>query len=314
VVVDDESDTLKLLFLCCHPSLSPPSQLALTLRAVGGLSTAEIARAFLVPEATIGQRISRAKKTISRSELPFALPPAAERATRLAVVLHVVYLIFNEGYTATGGEQLQRPELCAQATRLVRRLYRMLPEDSEVGGLLALMLLTDSRREARADDDGNLVPLADQDRSRWDREMIEEGMALVDAALSRGPLGAYQLQAAIAALHADAASPAATDWHQIAALYRLLERVGPSPMVTLNRAVALAMAHGPQAGLEVIATLDADGSLRGNHRLEAVRGHILEMAGEPNAALQAYRAAARITVSLPERAYLEARADALKGA
>jgi RNA polymerase sigma factor (sigma-70 family) len=304
----EEDDSLKLLFLCCHPSLSPPSQVALTLRAVGGLGTAEIARAFLVPEATIGQRISRAKKTIANSELPFAMPPPGERAARLAVVLHVLYLIFNEGYTATAGEQLQRTELCAEAIRLTRTLQRALPADPEVSGLLALMLLTYSRRDARTDGEGGLVPLAEQSRRRWDQAMIEEGSELVDAALGHGAIGAYQLQAAIAALHAQAPSAAATDWRQIAALYELLERVAPTPVVALNRAVAVAMARGPRAGLEIVAELEAAGGLGDNHRLAAVRGHILELAGEPAAARAAYREGARITTSLPERAYLERRA------
>jgi RNA polymerase sigma factor (sigma-70 family) len=301
----EEDDTLTLFFLCCHPALSPASQLALTLRAIGGLTTAEIARAFLVPEATIAQRISRAKQSIKASGIPFQLPPEPERADRLGVVLHVLYLIFNEGYTATSGPHLQRSELTAEAIRLTREVRRLLPENGEVAGLLALMLLTDARRPARTRADGSLVPLAEQDRSRWDAELIREGLDLVTKALSRGRLGLYQLQAAIAAVHAEAAHAEDTDWPQILALYELLERVSPNPMVTLNHAVAAAMARGPQAGLDLLGTLDEDGRIAGHHRVHAVR---LEMAGHREAARAGYRAAARRTTSLPERRYLEARA------
>jgi RNA polymerase sigma factor (sigma-70 family) len=307
----EEDDTLTLFFLCCHPALSPASQLALTLRAVGGLATAEIARAFLVPEATIAQRISRAKQSIKASGIPFQLPPEPERADRLRVVLHVLYLIFNEGYTATSGPDLQRGELTAEAIRLTREVRRLLPADGEVAGLLALMLLTDARRQARTRADGSLVPLAEQDRGRWNTELIQEGLDLVTKALSRGALGPYQLQAAIAAVHAEAARADDTDWPQILRLYELLERVSPNPMVTLNRAVAAAMARGPEAGLDLLRRLDEDGRIAGHHRVHAVRAHLLEMAGDREAARAGYRAAARRTTSLPEQRYLEARAGRL---
>jgi RNA polymerase sigma factor (sigma-70 family) len=304
-------DALTLFFLCCHPSLSPPSQLALTLRAVGGLTTREIARAFLVPEPTIAQRISRAKQSIKESGIPFSLPPEEERADRLRVVLHVLYLIFNEGYTATAGPELQRTELTAEAIRLTREVRRLLPDDGEVAGLLALMLLTDARRPARTRPDGSLVPLADQDRARWNRDSIDEGLALVTDAMSQTALGPYQLQAAIAAVHAEAADAEATDWPQILVLYELLERVSPNPMITLNHAVALAMVRGPQAGLELLRVLDDDDRVADHHRLHAVRAHLLEMAGDPDGARASYRTAARQTTSLPERRYLEGRADRL---
>jgi RNA polymerase sigma factor (sigma-70 family) len=306
----DEDDTLTLLFLCAHPALSPASQVALTLRAVGGLTTAEIARAFLVPEATIAQRISRGNQRIKASGIPFNLPPEPEQAERLRVVLHVLYLIFNEGYTATSGPDLQRDELTAEAIRLTREVRRQLPADGEVAGLLGLMLLTEARRPARSRSDGSLVPLAEQERSRWNRKLIDEGLALVADALSRTALGPYQLQAAIAAVHAEAARAEDTDWPQILALYELLERTAPNPMVTLNRTVAVAMAHGPQAGLDLLKTLD-DESIAEHHRLHAVRAHLLEMAGDRRAALDSYRAAARRTTSLPEHRYLEARAAQL---
>jgi RNA polymerase sigma factor (sigma-70 family) len=307
----DEDDTVTLLFLCAHPALSPPSQLALTLRAVGGLTTSEIARAFLVPEATIAQRISRAKQSIKASGIPFGLPPEPERADRLRVVLHVLYLIFNEGYTATSGPDLQRSELTSDAIRLTRVVRRLLPDDGEVSGLLALMLLTDARRPARNRPDGSLVPLAEQDRRRWNRDSIQEGLALVTDALSRTPLGPYQLQAAIAAVHAEAARAEDTDWPQILVLYELLERLSPNPMITLNRAVAVAMVRGPQAGLELLGKLDDDDRLAGHHRLHAVRAHLLELADDRAAARISYRSAARRTTSLPERRYLEARAARL---
>ncbi len=306
----DEDDTLTLLFLCAHPALSPASQLALTLRAVGGLSTAEIARAFLVPEATIAQRISRGKQRIKASGIPFSLPAEPERANRLGVVLHVLYLIFNEGYTATSGPDLQRGALTAEAIRLTREIRRRLPGDGEVAGLLALMLLTEARRAARSRPDGSLVPLAEQDRGRWNQALIQEGLALVGDALSRTALGPYQLQAAIAAVHAEAARAEDTDWPQILALYELLERMSPNPMVTLNRAVAVAMVQGPQAGLDLLRTLDDD-SIAEHHRLHAVRAHLLEMAGDRAAARSSYQAAARRTTSLPEQRYLQARAARL---
>jgi RNA polymerase sigma factor (sigma-70 family) len=307
----DEDDTLTLLFMCCHPALSPPSQLALTLRAVGGLTTAQIASAFLVPEATMAQRISRAKQRIRATEIPFGMPPEPEWSERLRVVLHVLYLIFNEGYTATSGPDLQRLELTREAIRLTREVRRLLPDDGEVAGLLALMLLTDARRAARTRPDGALVPLAKQDRALWDRGLIGEGVDLVSDTLARAPLGPYQVQAAIAAIHDEAPTAQDTDWPQILALYDVLERLSPNPMVTLNRAVAVAMVHGPQAGLRLLETLDDEDRVAAHHRLEVVRGHLLEMAGDHAAAIASYRTAARRTTSLPERRYLEGRAARL---
>ena len=319
VTQDDErasgqDDTLTLLFLCCHPALTPPSQLALTLRAVAGLSTAEIASAFLVPEPTMAQRISRAKQRIGATGARFTIPPAGEWAGRLQVVLHVLYLMFNEGYASTSGEQTSRPELTAEAIRLTRAVRRLLPSDGEVAGLLALMLLTEARRPARCTPDGALVPLAEQDRTRWNRGQITEGLALVTGALTTAPLGAYQLQAAIAAVHAEAATAAGTDWQQILGLYNLLERVMPSPVVTLNRAVAVAMVDGPQAALGLLASLEADERMAGHHRLAAVRAHCHELAGDRAAAAAGYRDAARAATGLPERRYLEARAAELTAA
>ncbi|MEW9534365.1 RNA polymerase sigma factor [Microbispora sp. NPDC049125] len=307
----DRDDTLTLLFMCCHPALSAPSQVALTLRAVGGLTTAQIARAFMVPEATMAQRISRAKQRIKTTGIPFGMPPEQEREERLRVVLHVLYLIFNEGYTTTSGPDLQQAELTGEAIRLARAVHRLLPEDGEVAGLLALMLLTDARRSARTTPDGALVPLAEQDRGRWNRDQIAEGIALITETLARAPLGQYQLQAAIAAVHAEASTTRDVDWPQVAALYELLERVTPNPMVTLNRAVAVAMVQGPQAGLDLLRPLDADDRLAGHHRLHAVRAHLLEMAGDHAAARSLYRTAARRTASLPEQRYLEAQAARL---
>jgi RNA polymerase sigma factor (sigma-70 family) len=309
--VPDEDDTLRLLFLCCQPGLSAPSQLALTLRAVGGLTTPEIATAFLVPEATMAQRISRAKQRLKSDGVRFELPPEDERTERLRVVLHVLYLIFNEGYTASSGENLQRGDLTREAIRLARELHRLLPGNGEVAGLLALMLLTDARRAARTADDGGLVPLAEQDRSRWDRASIAEGIALITRALASAPIGPYQLQAAIAAVHAEAPTAEDTDWPQILALYELLVRLAPNPIFTLNHAVALGMARGPQAGLERLAALDGDERMRSHHRLEAVRAHLLELAGDAEAARAAYLAAARRTTSLPEQRYLDDRAARL---
>jgi RNA polymerase sigma factor (sigma-70 family) len=308
----EDDDTLTLLLLCCHPALSPPSQVALTLRAVGGLTTAEIASAFLVPEPTMAQRISRAKQRIKATADPFRRPGEPDRAQRLRVVLDVLYLIFNEGYTATSGPDLHRVELTSEAIRLAREVHRLLPGDGEVAGLLALMLLTDARRPARTRPDGALVPLAEQDRTRWNRDAIDRGVRLLTAAMTMAPLGPYQLQAAIAALHGEAARAEDTDWPQIAALYKLLAAVSPGPMVTLNRAVAVAMADGPQAGLDLLATLDADDRMTRHHRLDAVRAHLLEMAGQHDAARSGYQRAARLTTSLPERRYLEARAARLE--
>jgi RNA polymerase sigma factor (sigma-70 family) len=303
-------DSLALIFLCCHPSLTPASQVALTLRAVGGLTTAEIARAFLVPEPTVAQRISRAKQRIRESGADFRMPPAAERGERLDAVRNVLYLIFNEGYTASSGPVLQRIELSTEAIRLTRQLRTLLPDDGEVAGLLALMLLTDARRAARVAPDGSLIPIAEQNRGRWDRRSIDEGTALVSDALATAPLGPYQLQAAIAALHDEAPSAEATDWPQILGLYELLGKVAPGPMVTLNRMVALAEVRGPAAGLAELARAAEDPALAGHHRVEAVRAHLLEAAGDPDAASAAYRRAAQLTLSIPERRYLEARARA----
>jgi RNA polymerase sigma factor (sigma-70 family) len=307
----DEDDTLTLLFLCCHPSLSVPSQLALTLRAVGGLTTAEIASAFLVPEATMAQRISRAKQSIRRSEIGFDLPPESEFADRLRVVLQVLYLVFNEGYTTSSGPSLQRGDLTAEAIRLAHMLHRLVPGEGEVAGLLALMLLTDARGAARTDAEGSIVPLAEQRRDRWDAAQIEEGVALLNRTLGTSPVGPYQLQAAIAAVHDEAPSAEETDWPQILALYEVLEQVSPGPVVTLNRAVALAMVDGPRAGLALLGTLDADERMAQSHRLEAVRAHLLELAGDLDAAREAYRKAARMTASLPEQRYLALRAARL---
>ena len=310
--VAGRDDTLTLLFLCCHPSLSVPSQLALTLRAVGGLTTAEIANAFLVPEPTMAQRISRAKQTIRNAGARFDLPPEAEREDRLRVVLHVLYLLFNEGYTTSAGPALHRADLTSEAIRLARLLRRLLPEHGEIAGLLALMLLTDARRAARTTPDGALVPLAEQDRALWDRTQIEEGVGIIGDTLGRAAIGAYQLQAAIAAIHDEAPSDDETDWPQILALYDVLEQVSPGPVVTLNRAVAVAMVDGPRAGLAVLGTLDADDRMTHTHRLEAVRGHLLELASELGAARESYRRAAMMTASVPEQRYLAMRAARLR--
>ncbi|WIN00845.1 sigma factor-like helix-turn-helix DNA-binding protein [Actinoplanes oblitus] len=307
--VADTDDTLLLLFLCCHPALTAASQTALTLRAVGGLTTAEIARAFLVPEQTMAARISRAKQRIRAAGGSFPPPSGAER---LPVVLHVLYLIFNEGYTASSGSALDRPDLAAEAIRLARLVHAQLPADGEVSGLLALMLLTHARRAARTTAGGDLVPLAEQDRSAWDRDLVTEGMALAASSLGAAALGPYQLQAAIAATHADAATAAETDWRQVYALYLILERIAPNPMVTLNRAVALAELSGPAAGLAVLAGLEADERMAGHHRLLSVRAHLLERAGEVEAAYECYRRAARATASLAERRHLESRAARLR--
>jgi len=304
-------DTLTLLLLCCHPALTPVSQVALTLRAVGGLSTAEIARAFLVPEPTIGQRISRAKQRIKASGAEFRLPPPGELSDRVTAVLRVLYLIFNEGYTASSGSALNRVELTGEAIRLARQLRHRLPDDGEVAGLLALMLLTDARRPARTRPDGALVPLADQDRSLWDGAAIAEGVALITSTLATAPVGPYQLQAAIAAVHDEAATFDDTDWPQILGLYELLDAVAPGPMVTLNRIVAVAMVHGPRAGLSQLAAAEADPGLAQHHRVDAVRAHLLDIAGDRSAARACYQLAARRTLSVPEQRYLESRAAQL---
>jgi RNA polymerase sigma factor (sigma-70 family) len=305
----DQDDTLTLLLLCCHPTLSAASQIALTLRAVGGLTTAEIAHAFLVPESTMAQRISRAKQRLKTVDAPFALPPPAELAQRLPLVLHVLYLIFNEGYTTTSGPDLERADLTDEAIRLTRQVHGRLPADGEVAGLLALMLLTEARRPARTGPDGSLVPLADQDRTRWHAEPIREGVELVSKALADATLGPYQLQAAIAAVHDEAARAADTDWRQILGLYQLLAQVAPGPMVTLNQAVAVGMVHGPRAGLDLLATLDTDDRMSRHHRLAAVRAHLLDMAGDHAGAREQYVLAAKRTTSVPERRYLEGKAN-----
>ncbi len=300
----DVDDTLTLLFMCCHPALTNSSAIALTLRAVGGLTTAEIASAFLVPEGTMAQRISRAKNTIRGSGVPFQQPTARERAERLRAVLHVLYLIFSEGYTSSAGPNLQRIELSSEAIRLMRCVYGLLPDDPEVAGLLALMLLTDARRIARTGPEGELIPLAEQDRSLWDQDQIAEGIALLTAALGKGSAGPYQLQAAIAAIHDEAARPEDTDWPQILALYELLRRMSDNPMVLLNHAIAAAMVHGARTGLDLLARLDADSRIAGHHRLAAVRAHLLEMAGDGEAAAANYRIAASLATNTPEQNYL----------
>lgn len=301
-------DTLTLFLLCCHPSLTPISQVALTLRAVGGLTTAEIARALLVPEATVAQRISRAKQSIKASGAVFRLPPTHELADRITAVLHVLYLIFNEGYTASSGPVLHRVDLTGEAIRLTRQLRAQRPTDGEVAGLLALMLLIDARRPARTRADGALIPLAEQDRGRWDGGAITEGTDLITATLPTAEIGPYQLQAAIAAVHDEAARAADTDWRQILGLYDLLNTVAPGPMVTLSRIVAVAMVYGPKAALDQLAAAEADPALTGHHRLHAVRAHLLDLAGDRAGALESYRIAARRTLNAPEQRYLESRA------
>ena len=307
----DSDDTLILLFMCCHPALSPPSQIALTLRAVGGLTTTEVARAFLVSEGTMTRRITRAKQQIKDSGIPFRLPASGERAERLAAVLHVLYLIFTEGYAATTGPSLHRVELSTEAIRLTRMVHTMLPDDGEVAGLLALMLLTDARRTARTTATGELVPLAEQDRSLWTSNDIAEGVKLITEALPRGTPGPYQLQAAIAAIHDEAPNTEETDWQQIKALYELLLQISNNPIVALNHAVAVAMADGPAAGLQRLATLAADKQLADDHRLYAVRAHLLQMTGDMAAAREAYLAAARRATNLPQQRYLNRRAAML---
>src|SRR6202050_2236184 len=301
---EEQEDTLVLLFMCCHPALTSSSAIALTLRAVGGLTTAEIAKAFLVPEATMAQRISRAKQSIKDSGIPFQLPTPEERAQRQRAVLHVLYLIFNEGYTSSAGPQLQRVELSREAIRLTRSLRSLLSNDAEIAGLLALMLLTDARRLARTNGEGDLIPLMHQDRTLWDRQQIAEGVALISATLPKGSVGPYQLQAAIAALHDEAARAEDTDWPQIFAVYDLLRRMTDNPMVALNYAVAAAMLHGPTKGLELLDALKADTRIANHHRWDAVRAHLLEMAGDRDGAVKHYRTAAAHTGRLPERNYL----------
>ncbi|MBI2690294.1 MAG: sigma-70 family RNA polymerase sigma factor [Acidobacteria bacterium] len=306
-----EDDALTLLFLCCHPALTPSSAIALTLRAVGGLTTAEIAQAFLVPEATMAQRISRAKQSIKDSGIPFQMPDGEKREQRLRSVLHVLYLMFNEGYTSSGGAALYRNDLSREAIRLARMVHALQPKHTEAAGLLALMLLTDARQTARTGAEGELIPLGEQDRSSWDKEKIAEGVALISAALPKGAVGPYQLQAAIAAVHDEAARAEETDWPQILALYELLKRMSGNPMVALNHAVAAAMVHGAGRGLELLGALQSDARMKNHYRLDAVRGHLLELAGETEEAVRCYRAAAGKTGSLPEREYLLMKAARL---
>ena len=305
-------DTLTLLFLCCHPELAPPSQIALTLRAIGGLTTAEIAAAFLVPEPAMAKRISRAKQTIRNAGARFEPPPADQLAARVRTVLHVLYLIFNEGYTATAGPLLHRTDLSTEAIRLTRLLHRILPNSGEAAGLLSLMLLTDARREARTDGNGWLVPLDQQRRELWDADAIAEGLSLLHRTLGTTTIGPYQVQAAIAALHDEAPTAEQTDWPQILALYEVLDTIAPGPLATLSRAVAVAHVHGPTAALALVGTLDGDDRLAHTHRLEAVRAHLLEEAGNPTAARDAYLRAARATASRPEQLYLTMRAAHLR--
>ena len=308
----DPDDTLILLFMCCHPALTSSSAIALMLRAVGGLTTAEIANAFLVPEATMAQRISRAKQSIKASNSPFSLPSPKERAERLPAVLHVLYLIFNEGYASSVGDRLQRLDLAREAIRLTRCAQALLPADAEVAGLLALMLLTDARRAARTGPDEGLIPLDKQNRTLWDRAEISEGVELLTAALSKGSVGMYLLQAAIAAVHDEAPRAQDTDWPQILALYELLRRVSPSPMVTLSHAIAAAMVHGPSKGLELLRALEGDARLAEHHRLDAVRAHLLEMLGDHESAAKHYQIAANRTTSIPEQNYLMEQAARLE--
>ncbi|HEY5978461.1 MAG TPA: sigma-70 family RNA polymerase sigma factor [Microlunatus sp.] len=306
-------DSVVLLLLCCHPRLSRPSQVALTLRAVGGLTTAQIARAFLVPEATLAQRISRAKARLRQLEAPFAAPSAAELPGRVAALTQVLYVVFTEGHQSTAGRDLYDVSLTEEAIRLTRWLHARLPDAGEIAGLLALMLLTDARRASRLDDSGSLIPLGRQDRTRWDRARLREGIALIEATLPVGPVGPYQLQAAIAAVHGEAALAEETDWAQIEVLYRMLVELDPGPVVQLNHAVAVAMVRGPEAGLQLIAPLASTRELRHSHRLPAVRAHLLDLAGRPAEARSAYAEAARLATSIPEQRYLNQRASEVPG-
>ena len=303
----NQDDTLILLFMCCHPALSPSSAISLTLRAVGGLTTAEIANAFMVPEATMAQRISRAKQSVKASGVPFSLPGEREQVERLGAVLHVLYLIFSEGYTSSIGPELQRSDLANEAIRLTRILQKLLPNNGEVAGLLALMLLTDARRMARIGPEGELIPLDKQNRTLWDQIAISEGIDLISKTLSTGSVGFYQLQAAIAAVHDEAKQAENTDWPQILALYDVLKSLADNPMVTLNHAIAAAMVHGPATGLKLLEVLDGDSRLAEHYRLDAVRAHLFERAGNYKAAMDHYQAAATRTASLPERNYLLAQ-------
>ncbi|GAB2488202.1 sigma factor-like helix-turn-helix DNA-binding protein [Jatrophihabitans fulvus] len=309
--VSERDDSLHLLLLCCHPALPRPAQVALTLRAVGGLTTRQIAAAHLVPEATMAQRISRAKTLLRGHDTTVAPVGAADLAGRVAATLDVLYLIFNEGYAASAGERLVDVSLADEAIRLTRMLVDALPAHDEAAGLLALQVLTRARTPARVDAAGDLVPLAEQDRSRWDASAVAEGIAIVERTLPRGPVGPFQLQAAVAAVHAEARHWADTDWPQIRELYRMLDRIAPGPAVTLNRAVAEAMVEGPGAGLTLLEPLRTDPALRRNHRLPAVRAHLLELAGRADEADTEYAAAARLTASAPEQRYLNRRRERL---
>jgi RNA polymerase sigma factor (sigma-70 family) len=308
----ERDDTLPLLFMCCHPELTAPSAIALTLRAVGGLTTTEIAKAFFVPESTMAQRITRAKQTIKQSGVPFHVPSQAEQARVLKSVLHVLYLIFNEGYASSSGPELQRTELSQEAIRLARITHKLLPEEAEVAGLLSLLLLTDARRKARSGPHGELIPLTTQNRALWNREQIDEGIRLLTGTLAKGSVGPYQLQAAIAAVHDEAPTAEATDWPQILALYELLKRMSANPMVLLNHAIAVAMVQGTKAGLELLEPLERDERLASGHRLEAVRAHLLELAGAKQEAITRYRVAAGRTASTAERDYLITQAARLE--
>ncbi len=309
ITASANDDVLELMFLCCHPALTPGAAIPLTLRAVAGLSTAEIAAAFLVPEATMTKRITRAKQRIADAGGHFQMPEGPELATALRWVLHVLYLLFNEGYASSTSKDHVRAELSNEAIRLTRIVHEQLPADPDAAGLLALMLLTDARRPARFGTDGALIPLDEQDRARWDRHQIDEGTDILDRSFESGRAGTYQLQAAIAVLHDGAPSTRATDWVQILGLYTILDRIAPSPVVTLNRAIAVAMVHGPLAGLDELADLDE--ALGGSYRLDAVRGHLQEMAGDHEAAIAHYSAAARRTASVAERNHLTLRAARL---
>ncbi len=306
-------DRLELIFTCCHPALAREAQVALTLRTLAGLTTPEIARAFLVPEATMAQRLVRAKRKMRHAAIPYRVPPAHLLPERTAAVLAVIYLLFNEGYASASDAALVRTDLCAEAIRLGRMLVELMPDEPEALGLLALMLLHDARRASRVGTDGALVPLEDQDRSQWDRVAIEEGVAVLERALRRREPGPYQIQAAIAACHATAADAAATDWTEIAALYGELARATRSPVVELNRAVAVGMADGPGAGLRLVDALDASGALAGYHLLAATRADLLRRAGRDAEAAVAYRVAISQTPSATERRYLERRLAEVDG-
>ena len=309
--MDEPDETLSLYFMSCHPSLTPSSQIALTLRAVGGLTTAEIARAFLVPEATMAQRLTRAKLTLKASGSGFTEPSMEDRAERVSAVLRVLYLIFNEGYMATSGDAVCRFDLSSEAIRVTRLLDRVLPAAPEVKGLLALMLLTDARRSARVGSSGELIPLDAQDRSKWNRADVDAGKQVLQEALALGSVGPYQVQACIAALHDEAASTDATDWAQIAGLYEVLMNMTPSPMVRLSHAIAIAMVQGPEAGLAIVDQLETDARLAGNYRLAAARAHLLERLGQREQAVNHYRCAAAATTNIPERDYLLLKASTL---